>query len=68
MLVLTRKEGEKIVINGNVTVMVVEIVGGKVRLGISAPDDVKIYREELLSDRPKKAPRREHIRPTSPTP
>lgn len=48
MLVLTRKEGEKIVIDGHIVVTVVSSHGGKVRLGIDAPRDVKIWREELV--------------------
>ncbi len=47
MLVLTRKVGEEIIINGNIRVMVVGIRGNHVRLGIEAPDSVAIFREEL---------------------
>ncbi len=47
MLVLSRKIGEKVVIGNNITVTVVETKGNRVRLGISAPDDVRILREEL---------------------
>lgn len=48
MLVLTRKRGESIVISGDITVTVVEIYRNKVRLGIEAPPNLPIYREELL--------------------
>jgi carbon storage regulator len=48
MLVLSRKEGEAIFIGENVKIVVVEIDRGKVRLGIEAPRDVPIYRQELL--------------------
>lgn len=48
MLVLSRRLNEKIVINGNITITVVEIDRGKIRLGIDAPKDVLIFREELL--------------------
>lgn len=48
MLVLTRKPGEKIIIAGNIVVEVLEVVGAKVRLGITAPEDVSIYRQEML--------------------
>lgn len=48
MLVLTRKQGEKIVIGENISVTVLEIDPGKIRLGIEAPRDIPIYREELL--------------------
>ncbi len=48
MLVLTRKPGEKIVLNGNITVTLVSITGNKVRLAFEAPDHVRIARAELL--------------------
>jgi carbon storage regulator len=47
MLVLSRKLGEKIVINNNITVTVCELEGNKVRLGIDAPPSVRILRSEL---------------------
>jgi carbon storage regulator CsrA len=47
MLVLSRKVGEKLVIDGNITVEVVKIQGNRVSLGIVAPTDVKILRGEL---------------------
>jgi carbon storage regulator len=47
MLVLSRKKNESIVINNDVTVTVVEIRGDKVRLGIVAPKDVPVHREEV---------------------
>ena len=50
MLVLTRREGEGIALGDDVVVTVVSVQGNKVRLGISAPDDVKIRRCELLFD------------------
>ena len=54
MLVLSRKPGEKVVIGGGVTVTVVEVRGGRVRLAFDAPDQVRILRAELLGwqDRP----------------
>ena len=48
MLVLSRKLGEKIFIGDNICITVVDIDRGKIRLGIEAPRDVKIFREELL--------------------
>lgn len=48
MLVLSRKLNESIVIRDDVVVTVLEVSGGKVRLGIDAPADVKIVRSELL--------------------
>ena len=47
MLVLSRKLNEKIVINNVVTVTVVEIRGDKVRLGIVAPKEVAVHRQEV---------------------
>ena len=49
MLVLTRREGEEIVIAGNIRVTVVSVEGGRVRLGISAPASVPIHRKEVLA-------------------
>jgi carbon storage regulator len=48
MLVLSRKLGEKIYINENICITVVDIDRGKIRLGIEAPRDVPIFRKELL--------------------
>jgi carbon storage regulator len=47
MLVLTRNVGETIVIDGTIRVTVIAIQGGKVRIGIDAPDDVRVDREEV---------------------
>lgn len=47
MLVLSRKLNEEIVIDGRIRIQVVQVKGKTVRLGISAPDDVKILRGEL---------------------
>ncbi|HAC90279.1 MAG TPA: carbon storage regulator [Planctomycetaceae bacterium] len=49
MLVLSRKEGEKLVIGDNITLVVSRISGNRVTVGIEAPADVKIYRGELKS-------------------
>ncbi len=48
MLVLTRKIGEGIVIDDDVTITVVEVKGGNVRIGIDAPREKKIYRQEIF--------------------
>ena len=48
MLVLSRKVGEKIVIADKIVITVVSMHNGKVRLGIEAPKDVHVMREELL--------------------
>lgn len=47
MLVLSRKVGEKLVIDGNITMEVVKIQGNRISLGIVAPSNVKILRGEL---------------------
>ena len=47
MLVLSRKVGERILIGDHVTVTVVRITGGGVRIGIEAPSDMAVIREEL---------------------
>jgi len=47
MLVLSRKKNESIIINDNITVIVIEIRGDKVRLGIEAPKDVTVHRREV---------------------
>ena len=47
MLILTRKLGEVIRVGDTVTVRVLEVKGNQVRLGIEAPADVRIYREEV---------------------
>lgn len=48
MLVLSRKLNEKIVINGNIVVTVVKIDRNQVRIGIEAPGEIPVYREEIL--------------------
>lgn len=48
MLVLSRKKNESIVINNNIVITVVEVRGDKVRLGIVAPKDVPVHREEVF--------------------
>jgi carbon storage regulator len=47
MLVLSRKAGEKIVINKDIEITVTHIKNGRVRIGIAAPQDVNIRRAEL---------------------
>ncbi len=47
MLVLTRKIGEKIIIDGGIEVVITKIDGNKCRIGISAPPNVRIDRAEL---------------------
>lgn len=47
MLILTRKEGEKIIIGGDIKISIISIIDNQVKIGIEAPADVKILREEL---------------------
>jgi carbon storage regulator len=47
MLVLSRKLGEKIVIGDNIVVTVVKIDRNQIRIGIEAPQEVPVYREEI---------------------
>jgi carbon storage regulator len=55
MLVLSRKVGERILIGDHVTVTVVRITGGGVRLGIEAPAELAVIREELQCESDKSA-------------
>lgn len=48
MLILQRKPGESLVIGENISISVVSIEGGRVRLAISAPQEISILRSELL--------------------
>ena len=58
MLVLTRKVGDSVLIDGSIKIQVVKVKGCQVRLGIEAPKETKIFREEVLSN----------IKSTSPSP
>ncbi len=49
MLVLTRRLGEAITIGDNIRIVIVDISGHQVKLGIEAPKDIEIYREELYT-------------------
>ncbi len=51
MLVLSRKLGEKIVIGDNVVVTVVKIDRNQIRIGIEAPTDIPVYRQEIAPNR-----------------
>jgi carbon storage regulator len=48
MLVLTRKPGESIKLGETITITVLSIKGKQIKLGIDVPDDVPVYREEVL--------------------
>jgi carbon storage regulator len=47
MLVLTRRPGESIIVGQDIVITVIEIKGGQVRIGIDAPREVDVYREEI---------------------
>lgn len=47
MLALSRKKGESLVVNNNIEITVLEIRGDQVKIGISAPKEVSIYRKEI---------------------
>lgn len=48
MLILTRKKGQSILINDDIEIFISAIEGEQIKLGISAPKEVKIYRKELI--------------------
>lgn len=50
MLVLTRKKGESILIGDNVEITVAEVEEGRVKLGITAPKDIKVLRKEVIDE------------------
>ena len=54
MLILTREEGEKLLIGENVTIKVLGVIEDQFRVGIIAPHDVTIRREEVLPTYPKR--------------
>jgi carbon storage regulator len=71
MLVLTRKKNESIVINDVIKVTVVEIRGDKVRLGIEAPREIDVHRQEVYEqihgkreDEPQHEAHAAHVPPT----
>ena len=47
MLALTRRKGEALVVNNNIEITVLEIRGDQIKIGISAPKEVPIYRKEV---------------------
>ena len=50
MLILTRKKGESIVVNEHITITILESSDGKVKIGIDAPKNVTIHREEVFEE------------------
>ena len=47
MLALSRKKGEALVINNNIEITILEVKGDQIKLGISAPREVPVYRKEV---------------------
>jgi carbon storage regulator len=66
MLVLSRKRGQKVVISGGITITVVSVTGNRVRVGIDAPDRVRVLRAELDGRQEKFAGGDEVAGPASP--
>lgn len=56
MLVLTRKNGEELVITGGIIISVVQASNGRVKLGITAPRDIEVRRRELDNEGPPDQP------------
>jgi carbon storage regulator len=61
MLVLSRKLGEKIVIGENIRITVVKIDRNQIRIGIEAPGEVPVYREEIAPSRFAAEPRADQV-------
>ena len=69
MLILTRKIDQSIIIQGNITIMVLGVERDRVKLGIAAPADVAVLREELIAEDDRKVsqlrrPNRQNLTPT----
>ena len=50
MLVLTRQRGERIMVDDNIIITIIEVRGDRVRIGIEAPRDVSVHREEIYNE------------------
>ena len=61
MLALTRKTGDAIMINNNIEITVLEVRGDQVKIGISAPKEVSIYRKEVYLEIQKENQAAQHI-------
>jgi carbon storage regulator len=64
MLVLSRKKNESIIINDDIVVMVVDVRGDKVRLGIQAPREVAVHRREIYDAIKRAEEEKTTVRPT----
>jgi carbon storage regulator len=62
MLILTRRPAEALVIGDNITISVLDIKGGRVRLGVNAPREIIVNREEIC-EKTRRKPRMTYDRP-----
>ena len=65
MLVITRKKNEALVINNDIIVVVVDILGDKVRLGVEVPKEVPVHRREVYETIVRNSSERTAERPSS---
>lgn len=63
MLVLARKQNQNIIIDGKIILRVLRVGRDNVKIGIEAPLDIPIHREEILNKKPKEAPSSSEIPP-----
>ena len=56
MLIITRRPGQRVMVGDDVIIAVVDVKGANVRIGIEAPKEVPIYREEVLPERAPNGP------------
>lgn len=62
MLILTRRRTETVVIGHNISITVLDVKGGRVRLGVNAPREIIVSREEILG-KTRRGHRMPHVRP-----
>ncbi len=48
MLILTRKQGESVIIGDNIKVTILQVQGSNIRVGIEAPQEISVHREEIF--------------------
>ena len=66
MLVLSRRVGERILVGDNIRITIVRVSGGGVRLGIEAPSDIAVVREEVaVEETPKEQPSEKKLKKNS---